>query len=315
MPKIASLPTYSVLFSLGWLLLAVPRPSFAESSSQRDADSLTWVSAKGKSVQTVTKSYEELRKSCDLSFKARSLHPMLNPTKAISDWKGLGFKWVIAQFGRKFAPTDDITLVASDGYAAQLSVLDLTQPQGMIALFQDGTPLEPKRGGPQSLFPDLDPKLPHDMLCDCWGVWYLNVVIFGDLPPELAFEKEGKRQVVTLTAGPNSKKKSLPYRTPTGHFKFLRTNTQTKMVRNPEVTYEPLHEIVKNRFSQATVGPLLAQTYYGKDIPLDKPEDWNIEFQWQGKGIPAKVGGPFHLCHKDRTADCVFFVKALKAKP
>lgn len=295
------------------LMIGVVLSFNAHAVPVKEAKALSWVQAVDGKVTVRTESYEQLKEKCDLTFKAVSPHPMLNPTKKASEWKGLGFKGIVEKFGRKLTGDEEITLAAADGYAAQLNVRDLTEYEGMIAVFEDGKLIEPRRGGPQSMFPTLDPKLPPDMHCDCWGVWYMTAVILGDLPPILEVQNRKVTKSVRLIENPGTLHKSTPFRTPPGHFKYIRVGKAHFIQKNAKVSYESLDKILKTRF-QMESKPMVAETYYGKEIPVDNPAEWNMEYLWQGKPISAKIGGPFHLCHNKRQSDCIFFLKSLKTK-
>lgn len=273
-------------------------------------DVTIYISENGK-VKTKTFHYADFKPT--VKFKAKSPHKLLNPESKIQEWAGVTVRSLLESMGRKNPnDTEEAIVIGTDGYFAQMIVKDFFSPDPIIATECDGKPVAADKGGPQIMFPNLDPKMKKELDFDGWGVWYVSAIMVGKFKPQLDLEINGAKPKV-ISFDPMSPKSEtqgpLLMYYPPGNF---RTPLSGKKV---EVQTQDLLTVLKSE-GVAEKKNLKVHTYYN-GVPTnikDSGEGFNLIYGWDKAAIPSKVGGPIHLCPKGKWANCIFYVRSIEVE-
>jgi len=297
--------SYCRLFPVSVVLLALSLCGTAPAVHNQNVTSfsLFYVGKDGQTLEKIFK-YDELKSNG--SFKAKSPHGMLNPEGKIEEWSGVTVPSLMEKIGKADSKsTSDVTVIGFDGYLAQMEMRDFYNPNAILATHANGVKVAANKGGPQLFFPNQDPSLRKELLFEGWGVWYVTAFIVGDLNPRVPLlSGNGAPKVASLENLKGTTRASTIY-FPPGHF---RTPVAQKTVNiETQNFYTWLQSQTDKKFEKLQVA-----TYYGDSVPISgKFEDFDIVFRWDGKTIPAKFGGPIHICPKGKVSNCLFFVKSI----
>lgn len=306
-----------------WRKEAIARNAEIVADKAKKTQETEWnltIQGETNNVKTVTLNWQQLQNLATTHVKTTDANYLIEPLM-VFDFRGVPVSTLLQKFGYQDGVTE-VTFIAYNSYQVTVKLQDLLQYPMILAIANNGKPINRNQGGPIYLvFPHTQYPRLKQLYPQSFWVFYVNNIVVGTEPVRLRIGKQEFNSAdlerlpqVTILA-------SVGYRSgwPSGKVKLHGVN-----IRN-------VLDLAKVKLTAS--GELVVQgkqtTYHNKTNPvrLGSAEIQNCDIllvtHWgdDKQPIPAKMGGPVTLafgsnCQAEtRGWRWVTFVEELVIKP